>query len=94
MTIIFLSPPSAEKTAKAALLTGPHAESGLVTKDVFHPRQLCRYLPEPATFPYLAADKTLCHSTVYHDQSQRNRGSFAPRWEAAFIYPNPYITFQ
>lgn len=71
MTTIFL-PPSAEKTAKAALLTGPHAESGLVTKDVFHPRQLCCYLPVPATFPYPAADKALCHLTGYGDQSQRN----------------------
>lgn len=89
---IFFSPPSAEKTAKAALLTGSLAESGLVTKDVFHPRWLCCYLQEPATFPYLAPDKALCHSTVYHYQSQRIQGSFPLKWGAAekqhFTYGN------
>lgn len=63
MTIFFSS--CCRKLAKAALLTGSLAESGLPTKDVFHPQWLRRYLQEAATFPYLAPDKALCHSTVY-----------------------------
>lgn len=53
------------KLAKAALLTGSLAESELPTKDVFHPQWLRCFLQEAATFPYLAPDKALCHSTVY-----------------------------
>ena len=81
------------KPAKAALLTGSLAESGLATKDVFHPQWLRRYLQEAATFPYLAPDKALCHSTVYHYQSQRIQGSFPLKWRAVWdavlhIYSN------
>lgn len=81
------------KPAKAALLTGSLAESGLATKDVFHPQWLRRYLQEAATFPYLAPDKALCHSTVYHYQRQRIHGFFPLKWRAVWdsaphIYSN------
>lgn len=75
MTIFFFLP-AAEIQQKAALLTGSLAESGLATKDVFHPQWLRFYLQETATFLYLAPDKALCHSTVYHYQSQRIQGFF------------------
>lgn len=91
MTIFFFS--CCRKPAKAALLTGSLAESGLATKDVFHPQWLRCYLQKAATFPYLAPDKALCHSTVYHYQSQRIQGFFPLKWRAVWdaalhIYSN------
>lgn len=77
------------KLAKAALLTDSLAESGLATKDVFHPQWLRCYLQEAATFPYQAPDEALCHSTVYHYQSLRIQGFFPNRE----LFEMQHITF-
>lgn len=79
------------KPAKAALLTGSLAEYGLATKDVFHPQWLRYFLQEASTFPYLASDKALCHSTVYHNPSLRIQGFFPLKWRAfSAAAPNIY----
>lgn len=54
----------------------------LATKDVFHPQWLHCYLQEAATFPYLAPDKALCHSTLYHYQRHGIQGVLPHRWRA------------
>lgn len=89
--------PGCRMLARAALLTGSLAESGLATKDVFHFQGLRCYLQEAATFAYLAPDKALCHSTVYHYQSQRIQGFFLLKWRAVWdstlhIYSNTELS--